>query len=402
MLSVEEAQQRVLDVIPRLGSEPVAFTDAHGRVLREDVRASADVPEGDNAAMDGYAVRADDITAPPVALTVIDDVPAGSVPDLPLGPYTAIRIMTGALIPDGADVVVNVELTDGGRDSVQILQSLPAGANIRRRGEDMHAGDVVLRGGTLIRAAEVGVLASVQKTVVEVGKRPTIAILSTGDEIVDAGEARPFGKVVNSNSYSLAALAQEAGAIPRQLGIVRDDRDATIAALESALECDFVVTSGGVSAGAYDFVKDALDALGAETLFWRVAMKPGKPVVLSTVRDRVIFGLPGNPVSCMVAFLLFVAPSIRKAMGMESGLLPPVVRVRLAAPINSKGDRRAYMRVRVAAEHGELVAHPMRAQGSGVSTSMLGANAFAIVGEGVTHVDADASIDAVLFGAIEA
>src|SRR5439155_6818642 len=177
-------------------------------------------------------------------------------------------------------------------------------------------------------------------------------------------QPRPLGKVVNSNSYSLAALARETGALPRMIGIVPDTREATIAAVESALESDFIISSGGVSVGAYDFVKDALDALGAQTKFWQIAMKPGKPVVLSRVRDRVYFGLPGNPVSCMVSFLLFIAPALRKAMGQKKALLPPSVKTRLMGSLKSRGDRRNYLRVRVVARDGELLAYPMSVQGS--------------------------------------
>ena len=397
MLPVEEAQQRVLDEIGLMGTEQLAFTEALGRVLREDVRAREDVPQADNTAMDGYAVRSDDIATAPVTLKVIEDLPAGKVATKRVERGTAIRIMTGALMPEGADVVAHVEITDAGADHVRVLNSLKSGTNIRRRGEDMHSGDLVLESGTPIHAAEIGVLASVQKNVVKVARRPTIAIISTGDEIVDVDEPRPFGKVVNSNSYSLAALAREAGAVPRMIGIVRDTRDATIKAIESALESDFVISSGGVSVGAYDFVKDALDALGAETKFWQVAMKPGKPVVLSRVRDRVYFGLPGNPVSCMVSFILFIAPSIRKAMGQRTNLLPPILSTRLAANVKSRGDRRSYLRVRVVAKDGQLVSHPMHAQGSGVSTSMVQANGLAIVETGVTAVDAGTIVDTVVF-----
>jgi len=264
----------------------------------------------------------------------------------------------------------------------------------------MRLGDLVLADGTKVGAAEVGVLAGVQKSVVRVSRRPTVAILSTGDEIVEVDEPRPFGKVVNSNSYSLAALVREAGALPRMIGIVRDDRDATIAAIESALESDFVISSGGVSVGAYDFVKDALDALGADTKFWQVAMKPGKPVVLSRLRGRLYFGLPGNPVSCMVSFILFIAPALRKAMGQAANLLPPSVGVRMLAPLKSRGDRRNYLRVRVAALGGELVARPMTSQGSGVSTSMVQANGLAVVETGVTAVDAGAIVPTIVFGPI--
>jgi molybdopterin molybdotransferase len=315
-------------------------------------------------------------------------------------PGTAIRIMTGALMPEGADTVAHVEITDGGGDFVLVQQALRTGTNVRRRGEDMRAGDLVLADGTPIGAAEVGVLAGVQKSVVRVGRRPTVAILSTGDEIVDVDEPRPFGKVVNSNSYSLATLVRESGALPRLLGIVADELEATKQAIEAAYESDFIITTGGVSVGAYDFVKDALDALGAETKFWQVAMKPGKPVVLSRLRGKLFFGLPGNPVSCMVSFLLFIAPALRKAMGQRENLLPPIVMARLTAPLKSRGDRRNYLRVRVVARGGELFADPMTAQGSGVSTSMVQANGLAIVETGVTAIDAGTLVPAVLFGKV--
>lgn len=402
LLPVEEAQRRVLAEVSLVDAEQVSLVDAHGRVLREDVRAPFDVPAADNTAMDGYAVRSDDIAGAPVSLRVIEDLPAGRVAEKRVEPGTAIRIMTGALLPAGADCVANVEITDAGSDIVRILQPLRRGANVRKRAEDMAAGDVVLTSGVRIGAGEIGVLAGVQKTRVLVSRRPTVAILSTGDEIVDIGEERGAGKVVNSNAYSLAALVRETGGEPRMLGIVRDTREATIAAIESALDCDFVISSGGVSVGAYDFVKAALDELGADTKFWRIAMKPGKPVVLSTLRGRVYFGLPGNPVSCMVSFLLFVAPSLRKALGQTANILPPVVRARVAAAMRSAGERRTYHRVRVIAESGELVAHPMRAQGSGVSTSMVQANGLAILESGVTAVDAGAILDVVLFGPVHA
>lgn len=400
MIAVEEAQERVLAEVGLVGTERVTFTEALGRVLREDVRANADVPAGDNTAMDGYAVRAADIANPPARLRVVEDLPAGTVATKRVEPGTAIRIMTGALMPEGSDTVAHVEITDGGSDVVTVHEPVSAGTNVRRRGEDMHESDLVLADGTPVGAAEVGVLASVQKSVVRVSRRPTVAILSTGDEIVDVDEPRPFGKVVNSNSYSLAAQAAAAGALPRMIGIVRDDRDATIAAIESALESDFVISSGGVSVGAYDFVKDALDALGADTKFWQVAMKPGKPVVLSRLRGRLYFGLPGNPVSCMVSFILFIAPALRKAMGQRANLLPPSVGVRMLAPLKSRGDRRNYLRVRVAARDGELVARPMASQGSGVSTSMVQANGLAVVETGVTAVDAGAIVPTIVFGPI--
>src|SRR5260370_5867812 len=233
MIPVEEAQERVLAEVQLLGTEQVVFTDALGRVLREDVRARVDVPQGDNTAMDGYAVRADDIANAPVSLRVIENLPAGTVATKRVEAGTAIRIMTGALMPDGADTVAHVEITDAGSEVVRVFHPLRRGTNIRKRGEDMHLGDVVLRDGTPIHAAEVGVLAGVQKMSVRVGRRPTVAILSTGDEIIDVGETVTPGKVVNSNTYSLAALTREAGAIPRMIGIVPDTRQATISAIGS-------------------------------------------------------------------------------------------------------------------------------------------------------------------------
>jgi molybdopterin molybdotransferase len=399
MISVEEAQQRVLDAITLLGTENVTLTDALGRVLREDVVAPMDVPQADNTAMDGYAVRADDIAKPPVRLRVIEDLPAGTVATKRVEPGTAIRIMTGALMPEGSDTVAHVEITDAGSEFVTVKESLKRGTNTRKRGEDMHAGDIVLHAGSPIEAAEIGVLASVQKSIVRVSRRPTIAIISTGDEIVEIDAERTSGKVVNSNSYSLAALARLTGAEPRMMGIVRDTREETIAAIESALASDFIISSGGVSVGAYDFVKDALDALGAETKFWQIAMKPGKPVVLSRLRDRIYFGLPGNPVSCMVSFLLFIAPALRKAMGQTRAILPPIATTRLMGPLKSRGDRRNYLRVRVVARDGELLAYPMGSQGSGVSTSMVQANGLAIVETNVTSIAAGETIATVLVGA---
>lgn len=396
MLSVEDAQEQVMAEIAVGPAEPVPLDDALGRVLREDIAATSDMPPADNSAMDGYAVRAEDLANVPVQLRVTGDIAAGHPASGALEPGTTMRIMTGAFVPDGADTVVQVELTDGGTELVTIHKALARGAHIRRRGEDMRRGDVVLRGGTRIGPAEIAMLAAVQKTTVQVGRRPTVAILSTGDELVDVEEPLVAGKIVNTNGPLLGALVRQAGAIPRVLGIVRDTKDATIAALETALESDFVLSSGGVSVGAYDFVKDALEHLGAETKFWRVAMKPGKPVVLSRWRDRVIFGLPGNPVSCLVSFHLFAAPALRRAMGQEAALHAPMVHARLDAPLRSLGDRRVYIRVHVSARDGELHAQPLASQGSGSLTSMIGANGLAIVQEGVTRVEADVAVPVLL------
>jgi molybdopterin molybdotransferase len=397
MLQVEEAQERVMAEVAAGPIEAVPLDECLGRVLRESVTATHDLPAADNSAMDGYAVRAEDIASAPVTLPVIADIPAGHPTDLRLEPGSAMRIMTGAFVPEGADTVVQVELTDGGLERVTIVKAVARGASIRRRGEDMRAGDVVLRGGVPIGPAEIAILASAGKSSVQVGRRPTVAILSTGDELIDVGETPLPGQIVNTNGPLLAALVREAGAIARPLGIVRDTREATIAAFESAIESDFVISSGGVSVGAYDFVKDALEALGAETKFWRVAMKPGKPVVLSRLRDRAVFGLPGNPVSCFVSFHLFVAPALRKAMGQEAPLYAPTVRARLTAAVRGAAERRVYARVQVTARDGELFATPLTSQSSGALTSMLTANGLAVVREG-EQFEAGAEVPVVLLG----
>jgi len=405
-ISVEEAQHLVLASIATLESERVTLDEARGRVLREDVFAPRDIPGADNSAMDGYAVRSSDVAAAsadaPVSLRVTGDVPAGVVASGRVEPGTAMRIMTGAPVPDGADCVVQVEITDGGSEIVRIVQSLRAGANIRRRGEDMREGELVIGAGARIGAGEIGVAASAQKHELLVGRRPVVAIFSTGAELVDVGMPVGPGQVVNSNLWSLAALAENAGAVVRRLGIVEDSKAATERAIEKALDADIVVSSGGVSVGAYDFVKDALEDLGAETIFWRVAMKPGKPLLFARLRDRPCFGLPGNPVSCMVSFHLFIAPAIRKAAGFGGGLLPPVVTARLSSPLEMKGERRVYMRVRVSAEGGELIAAPARAQGSGVSTSMVAANGLALLEPGHGHRNAGDPVPVVLIGDLSA
>ena len=383
MIAVEDAQSVVLEHVRPVGTEKVRLPDALGRVLQEEVGATRDVPNSDNSAMDGYAVIAADLAgaseATPVVLLVSENLPAGDVSRRPVVSGSAARIMTGAPIPEGADAVVPVEYTDAGHEQVSIRTSFAAGTNVRRRGEDMRRGEIVLEPGTFLRPAEIGVLATLQRPFVEVAKRPQVAVLSTGSEIIDLETTLTPGKIVNSNAYSLGALIRHAGASPRPHPITEDSRDSIINAIKGSMEADLIVSSGGASVGAYDFIKDALDAVGAEIFFWQVAMKPGKPVIFATIGDRLFFGLPGNPVSCMVAFHLFVAPAIRRAMGDERDVLPPTVRARLTRDLKVRGDRRQYLRVSVTVKDGELRASPMTSQGSGVSTSMLGANGLAVV-----------------------
>lgn len=406
MLSVEDAQAQVLEEIGAAATERVSLERARGRVLREEILAPRDLPPGDNSAMDGYAVRAADITQAsperPVRLRVTADIAAGHPAAAAVEPGTCMRIMTGALVPHGADAVVQVELTDGGSETVAVLEPVREGANIRRRGEDMREGAVVLRAGTLMGAGEIGLLAGVGRREIDVSRRPVVAIFSTGDELVESLDEIEPGQIVNTNGPLLAALVESAGAIARPLGIVRDSHEATVAAFENASTADFVLSSGGVSVGAFDYVKGALEALGATTKFWRVAMKPGKPLFVSRLRDKVVFGLPGNPVSCFVSFHLFVAPALRKALARNEPWLPPQLRVRLGAPVRSAGDRRVYARTTLRVENGELVAYPLVAQGSGSLTSMTGVNALVVVEEGRRGAAAGEVMDALVIGPLQA
>jgi molybdopterin molybdotransferase len=403
MLTVEEAQARVLGEIEPIGLERVPIAEALGRVLAESVTAPFDIPRRDNTAMDGFAVWSEDVAGAtpeaPVVLDVIETIPAGYVPSLEVAPGTAARIMTGASIPEGADAVVIVENTEAEGDRVRIFKGVGKGANIRRRGEDVREGAVVLTQGAELGAGAVGLLASLCRGVVTVGRRPTVSIVSTGDELVDTDTEPGPGQIVNSNAYSLAALAREAGASPVVLPIARDSLDEIAGSLRAAAEADVVITSGGVSVGDFDYVKAALDALGAETRFWRVSMKPGKPVVFARLIGKPFFGLPGNPVSCMVGFHLFVRPALRKMMRVgEERLMRSVVEAVLANDVRSTGDRRNYLRAVVSSAGDRLVAATKPAQGSGVLSSMVGANGLVIVPEGTTTIAAGERVAVQLIG----
>lgn len=387
LLTVEQARAAVLERIQPLGVERVSLLDALGRLLAEDVAAPFDNPPLDNSAMDGFAVRGLDVRAAapatPVALDIIEDIPAGHVPEKTVGPGQASRIMTGAPVPTGADTVIRVEDTRPAGARVEVLVSAEElGQNIRRRGEDMRAGQLLIRSGTELGPGEVGVLAAVQRTVVSVGQRPTVAILSSGDELVEFDQIRGDGQIVNSNTPALGAVARACGAWPVLLPTVRDDEDAIRASVVSALSCDLIVSSGGVSVGEYDYVKKVLDDLGAEAVLWRVAMKPGKPLFFCILRGKPYFGLPGNPVSSLVSFLQFVRPAVRKASGYPEArwALPQSV-ARLEHDLVNDSDRRNFLRARLRLDGaGRLTASTAdRAQGSHILTSMLGANGIVVL-----------------------
>ena len=381
VLSPEEAQQLVLARINVLGVERVSLLDALSRVLARDEKATYDNPPHDNSAMDGYAVRFGDIAGAsrdsPVNLEVIEEIPAGTIGKKVVGAGQASRVMTGAPIPAGIDTVIKVEDTSSNeKSSVDILAAEEKGTHIRRRGEDMRTGEVLMPAGTLLTAGEVGVLASLQRTFVQVYRKPTIAILSTGDELVEIDEPLEPGKIVNSNTASLAAMVTAHGGVPVMLPTAPDIEDKIRRTIETALGCDFILSSGGVSVGDFDFVKKVLEELEAEQVLWRGAMKPGKPLFFCLLRGRPFFGLPGNPVSSLMSFLQFVRPAVRKASGIgEDDLLLPPARARMRHLVNNAGDRREYQRARLEWDGDQLLADTAyRAQGSHILTSMLGAN----------------------------
>jgi molybdopterin molybdotransferase len=384
MITVEEALDRILSRLAPLGAEKVPILDTLGRVMAEEISAGRDIPPLDNSGMDGYAVRWEDIrSASPdhrVQLDVIEDLPAGFVAKQTVGKGQAIRIMTGAPVPKGADTVVPVEDTEMKERRVFILKSLGAGANIRRAGEDVKKGDRVISTGDLIRPAEVGMLASLGRSFVYVYQRPQVAILATGDELADVDETLDGVKIVSSNSYALAAQVKDCGAIPIQLGIARDRKEEIEKKLRQGLRADVLISSAGVSVGDYDFVKDVLNDLGTEMVFWKVAMKPGKPLAFGLIQGKPVFGLPGNPVSSMVSFEEFVRPSLLKMMGHRQ-LFRPVIEAVLKEDIHKEPGRRHFVRAFVSFDKDHYQVTITGEQGSAILRSMVKANGLVVVPE---------------------
>ncbi len=401
LISVEEAQRRALLPVRLLGAERVPIAAALGRVLAEEVTAPHDVPPHDNSAMDGYAVRTAD-AVDGAELHVIGEVAAGQVATRALGAGEAYRIMTGAPIPPGADAVIMQEQCERAGERVRLRRGVKLRDHVRCRGEDVRAGEIVLRRGTLLGAAELGTLASARRAQAAVTRRPQVALLSTGDELRDADQPLDPGAIADTNSYALAALVRQAGGEPRVLPIVRDDPALLAAAIDEARRADLIVSTGGVSVGEHDHVRAVLAQLGAELTAWRVDMKPGKPVALAVLDGTPYYGLPGNPVSSMVAFTLFVRPAIRAALGCAQPFDLPRATVRLDAPLAVRGDRRQLLRARLRFVDGRLVATPMARQGSGVLSSMLGANGLIVVDAGAHQFDAGADATALVIGPLGA
>ncbi len=406
MLTVEEAQGIVLDSVSVSGIERVPLSESQGRVLAEDVAPRFDVPPNDNSSVDGYAVWAADTTGSsadtPCHLEVLEEIPAGTVPAVRVGPGKASRIMTGAFLPEGADAVVMVENTRQNEEGVEVLKAVRPGQNVRYRGEDVRQGQRVLFGGAEIGPGEIGLLAAFQRSQVSVRRRPVVAVLSTGDEVVEIDGRLEPGKIVNSNSYSLSALVRECNGRPVNLGIAGDSESEIAAAIWSALSADVVLSTGGVSVGDYDYVKKVLEDLGADMRFWRVKMKPGKPLAYGLLQGKPFFGLPGNPVSCMVSFLLFARPAMRKMMGYgPHDWRLPTVQAELENDLTAGGDRRHYLRARITCTGGRFYASTVAGQGSGMLSSMTGTNGLVIVETGVTSISRGAEVSVLLMGAVD-
>jgi len=385
MISVEEARRIILSHVKVLGAEKVNLFSALGRILAEDVLSPLNIPPWNNTAMDGFAVRAEDTRGAspesPVILEVIEDLPAGYMARHPVGPRQAIRIMTGAPIPDGADAVVRVEETELIDDhQIKVFVEVEPARDIRMAGEDIKKGAVILEKGSLVRPPDVGLLASIQRSFIAVYQRPVVAILSTGDELVDIDEPLVKGKIVNSNGYSLAAQVLECGGIPVQLGIAKDTKEDLEEKFSQGLEADVLISSGGVSVGDYDFVKQVLKNLGTEMQFWRVAMRPGSPLAFGIMRGKPAFGLPGNPVSAMVTFELFVRPALLKMSGRKK-IFRPLLKALAEEDIKTAEGKKHFIRVTLKLKKGRYHASTTGPQGSGILRSMSLSHGLAVVPE---------------------
>lgn len=397
MLGVDDALARILAHFAPLPAVETPIVDALGLVVARDVASTVNVPPFRNSAMDGYALRHVDTRDAPATLRVVGTIAAGTSPQRVIASGEAIRIMTGAPLPDGADAVVRFEETDetaraatGARDEISISRPVGVAENVREAGEDIRTGQIVLAAGTSLGPPAIGVLASLNHSTVPVHRKPRVAILATGDEVVEPGQEMLPGQIRNSNSYMLAALVRQSGGDPQLLGIARDTVDDLHAKLRIEEPPDLFITSGGVSAGDYDVVKDALQA-GGNVDIWQVRMKPGKPLAFGTLAGTPLLGLPGNPVAALVSFEQFGRPAIRSMLGHANVCLPEadaIVTERLTNP----GRRRHYLRGIVERSQSGLIARPILETGSAILTAVTRANCFIVVPETRDVVEAGATL----------
>lgn len=396
-VSVAEARDLVLGSVAELGAETVGLTEAGGRVLAEEVRSSVRIPPRDNSAMDGFAVRAEDVRSVPTTLRVVEDLPAGRRSQRKLGPGEAARIMTGAALPEGADAVVMIEETEGDGEVVTIRRSAATGEFVRRAGSDVSPGLLVAEAGSVIGPALAGMLAAIGRSSLRVVARPRVAVLATGDELVEPDRLQDDGRIVSSNSYSLAAALRALGAEPVYLGIAPDEPEQIEARFRQALACDVVVSTGGVSVGDRDWIKQVMADLGGRMRLWRIRMRPGAPMAFSVIDGRPVFGLPGNPVSTLVTFEQFVRPALLRMMGHRR-VFRPVEQAELAETYTKPAGRMHFVRVRVEEHGGRRTARSTGDQTSHVLLSMVRADGLVLVPAEVERVEAGSRVPVQMLG----
>ncbi|MCB0118756.1 MAG: molybdopterin molybdotransferase MoeA, partial [Anaerolineales bacterium] len=403
MLTVTEARERILSNFKTTTTETIPLTDSAQRVLGVDILVDGDYPPFDNSAMDGFALRSEDTTASPTTLNVVADIPAGSPPTVSLKAGEAARIMTGAQVPQGADCVIPVEDTDfNDRNAgttppktITFTKQMKTGDNIRPHGTDMHAGETVLKKGRTLKAQDLGLLATLGIANVTVHKKARVALLSSGNELLDANAPLEPGKIRDSNSYALAAAIESADTDVIRLGVAKDTRESVTSLLDKAAaeNADLILSSAGVSVGAFDFIKEVIEANG-QMDFWKVNMRPGKPLAFGEYRGIPFIGLPGNPVSAFVGFEVFVRPTLERLNGkMDGGR--QTVKIRCAEEVNSDG-RESYLRVKIRMEDSIRTAVLTGHQGSGNLLSLVQADALLIIPAGVKCVPAGSEVEAIL------
>ncbi len=398
MVSFEEARSIILDNVQVVGTEQIHLLEATGRVLAADVSAPWDLPLWDNSAMDGYAVRWEDCKTTPCRLRVTGFLPAGAKADgVTVEAGCAVRIMTGAPMPVGCDAVVPVEETDNGQQEVTLPEPVKKGQHIRRRAEDVTSGVTFVRSGTRIRPPEVNMLAGFGMALVPVFCRPTVAILSTGDELVELGQMPGVGEIINSNTLSLAAAVTECGCLPRIIGIARDNRESHFEKLREGLKADVLITSAGVSAGDCDLVRDILEELGAKQLFWKVGIKPGGPTAFAMFASTPVFSLPGNPVSTMITFEEFVRPALLRMQGHQR-VLRPLFKAVMRDELKKKPGKVQIVRLRLEKEGSRWYATSAGNQQTAILKTMVDAQAIAVLPAENCGVAAGDEVDVHYYG----